>query len=182
MNVFSAKSIGLYSLAIGSAIGFFQIVTSYGEAHIKAPISVAGNYLITAQNLPDCLQQKQLVLKLQQSGVYLNASIVKDKQDLTNNRDTRPTFSGRLQARQLNLSGTLPPEICPQSSQLQIAGTITNTRTATDSPLVKDRETLRERQQLLKGKLWLATGNSQRPAPVEFTGTLQLSNRSAQSH
>lgn len=170
MNVFSAKSIGLYSLAIGSSIGFFQIVTSYGEANIKAPISVTGNYLITAQNLPNCLQQKQLVLKLQQSGVYLNASIVKDKQDLTNNRDTRPTFSGRLQERQLNLSGTLPPEICPQSSQLKIAGTITNTSTAT------------ERQQLLQGKLWLATRNSQRPAPVEFTGTLQPSNRSVQSH
>jgi hypothetical protein len=170
MNVFSAKSIGLYSLAIGSSIGFFQIVTSYGEANIKAPISVTGNYLITAQNLPNCLQQKQLVLKLQQSGVYLNASIVKDKQDLTNNRDTRPTFSGRLQERQLNLSGTLPPEICPQSSQLKIAGTITNTSTAT------------ERQQLLQGKLWLATRNSQRPAPVEFTGILQPSNRSVQSH
>ena len=50
MNLFSAKSIGLYSLAIGSAIVFFQVVTSYGEANIKAPISIAGDYLINAQN------------------------------------------------------------------------------------------------------------------------------------
>lgn len=170
MNVFSAKLIGLYGIAIGSAIGFFHIVTSYGEANIKAPISVTGNYLITAQNLPDCLQQKQLVLKLQQSGIYLNASIIKDKQDITNNRETRPTFSGRLQDRKLNLSGTVPTDICPQSSQLQIAGTVTNTRAATD------------RQQLMQGQILLTNRNIQRSVPVEFTGTLQPSNRSAQSH
>jgi hypothetical protein len=170
MNVFSAKSIGLYSLAIGSAIGFFHLVTNYGEANIKAPISVNGNYLITAQNLPDCLQQKQLVIKLQQSGIYLNASIVTDKQELTNNRDTRPTFSGRLQDRKLNLSGTLPTDICSQLSQVQIVGAIANTSSQSD------------RHQLLQGQLLLTNQNISQPLPVKFTGTLQPSNRAAQSH
>jgi hypothetical protein len=170
MNVFSAKSIGLYSLAIGSAIGFFQVVTSYGEANIKAPIAVTGNYLIDAQNLPDCLHQKQLVLKLQQSGVYLNASIVKNTPESTANKDPRPTFSGRLQDRKLNLSGTLSLEICPQSSQLQIDGTLAKTSKAIDRP------------QLLQGQLRLTNRNIQSSSPVEFTGTLQPSERTSQSH
>jgi hypothetical protein len=170
MNVFSAKSIGLYSLAVGSAIGFFQIVTSYGEAQIAAPIAVSGNYLITAQNLPDCLQQKQLILKLQQSGVYLNASIVKNTPEITSTRDTRPTFSGRLQERKLSLSGTLPPEICPQPSQLQITGSISKTSTQIDRP------------QLLQGQLRITNGNLEPASPVSFTGTLQPADRKSQPH
>lgn len=168
MNVFSAKSIGLYSLAIGSAIVFFQVVTSYGEANIKAPISVNGNYLINARNLPDCLHQKQLVLQLQQSGVYLNASLIKDKQENTNTRATRPTFSGRLQDLKLNLSGTLSPEICPQPSQLQITGSISKTSTAIERP------------RLLQGQLRLTNRNIQSSSPVEFTGTIQPSERTSQ--
>jgi hypothetical protein len=170
MNVLSAKSIGLYSLAVGSAIGFFQMVTSYGEANISAPIAVNGNYLITAQNLPDCLQQKQLLLKLQQSGVYLNASLLKNTPEIPTTRDTRPTFSGRLQQRKLSLSGTLPPEICPQPSQLDITGSISKTSTAID------------RQQLLQGQLRLTNRNVPQSLPVEFTGTIQPSNRTTQPH
>lgn len=169
MNIFSAKSIGLYSVAIGSAIAFFQFITSYGEANIKAPSSIGGNYLINTQNLPDCLQQKQLIFKLQQSGIYLNASIITDKQNTNKTREPRPTFSGKLTGRSLNLSGTVPTDICPQSSQLQIDATAI------------DSVTLRDRQQLLQGKLVLANRNISRPASVEFTGTLQPSDRTTKS-
>ena len=167
---FQLNRSGCIVLQLVARSGFFQIVTSYGEAYIKAPISVTGNYLITAQNLPDCLQQKQLVLKLQQSGVYLNASIVKDKQENLNSRDTRPTFSGRLQERQFNLSGTLPPEICLQPSQLQITGSISKTSAAIDRP------------PMLQGQLLLTNRNIRSSSPVKFTGTIQPSERTAQPH
>ena len=156
MNLFSAKSIGLYILAIGSAIGFFQIVTSYGEANIKAPIAVAGNYLITAPSLPGCLRDKQLFLRVQQSGIYLNASLTSDRQDLT----SRPTLSGRLNVRQLDVSGMLPATLC-STSQLRLAGSI-------DSTVTNPR---------LQGQLWLNSPNTN-PTPVDFTGTLQPSTRS----
>jgi hypothetical protein len=177
MTLFSAKSIGLYSLAIGSAIGFFNIVTSYGEANIKAPLLVTGNYLITSPNLPDCLQQKQLILKIQQSGIYLNASIATDRQIGGNNNETRPTFSGRLQDRQLELSGSVSTDICPQGSQLKITSSIAQIGVAdTKKPL----EPALDRQ--LQGQLWLTNPPNQTGKPIAFTGILQPSTRSTGSH
>lgn len=169
MNLFSAKSIGLYSLAIGSAIVFFQVVTSYGEANIKAPISIAGDYLITTQNLPDCLQKQPLFLRLQQSGIYLNASLVKDLRDIP----SRPTFSGRLSVRatplpiQLNLSGLLPTSICPQPSQLRLAASVSKSVAVNN---------------VMRGQLWLSSSDVAPTSPVEFTGTFEPQVRSSPSH
>jgi hypothetical protein len=176
MTLFSAKSIGLYSLAIGSAIGFFNIVTSYGEANLKAPILVAGNYLITAQNLPDCLQQKQLLLKIQQSGRYLNASLSTDRQPSSSSDDTRPTFSGRLQDRQLDLIGLLPTNICPQGSQLQISGLLVKT----DSKTVKE-PTKPNPDRQLQGQLRSIDRDNQKSRSVNFIGIRQQSTRSTSS-
>jgi hypothetical protein len=177
MTLFSAKSIGLYSLAIGSAIGFFNIVTSYGEANIKAPLLVTGNYLITSPNLPDCLQQRQLILKIQQSGIYLNASIATTSQMSGANNEARPTFSGRLHDRQLELSGPIPLDICPQGSQLKIAGKIAKVgATSAKKPL----EPGLDRQ--LQGQLWLTTSTNQVGKSIEFIGILQPPTQSAGSH
>jgi hypothetical protein len=154
MQIFTAKSIGIYSLAIGGSIVFFQLVTGYGEANSKAPIAITGTYLITAQNLPGCLYQKKLALNLLQSGIYLNASLVKNQPKTTTSSNSYPTLSGKLKARQLNLSGLLPPEICPQPSRLQITGSIQG-----------------DRDRRLQGQLWIAGKSS------EFTATLQPIDR-----
>ncbi len=176
MTLFSAKSIGLYSLAIGSAIGFFNIVTSYGEANVKAPLLVTGNYLITSPNLPACFQQKQLVLKVQQSGMYLNASITTASQMSGTDRESRPTFSGRLHDLQLELNGQMPADICPQGSQLKISSKISQVRsTSVQKPLKPDVD----RQ--LQGQLWLTTPTEPTAKSIEFTGILQPM-RSAGSH
>jgi hypothetical protein len=177
MTLFSAKSIGLYSLAIGSAIGFFNIVTSYGEANIKAPLLVAGNYLITSPNLPACFQQKQLVLKVQQSGMYLNASIATASQTSGADREDRPTFSGRLHDLQLDLNGQMPADICPQGSQLKISSKISKVRSTSDRERLKsdiDRQ--------LQGQLWLKTPTEPTAKSIAFTGILQPPRRSAESH
>lgn len=172
MNLFSAKSIGLYSLAIASAIVFFKVVTSYGEANIKAPISIAGDYLITAQNLPNCFQKQPLFLRLQQSGIYLNASLVKVR-DIA----SRPTFSGRLSVRatsplrQLNLSGLLPTSICPQSSQLRLAASVSKSG-ANNGDIAN----------VMRGQLWLNSSDVAPASPVEFTGTFERQVQSSPSH
>jgi hypothetical protein len=177
MTLFSAKSIGLYSLAIALAIGFFNIITSYGEANVKAPLLVTGNYLITSPNLPDCFQQKQLILKIQQSGIYLNGSIATTSQMSGNNNEARPTFSGRLQDRQLELNGRVSTDICPQGSQLKITGTIAKIGvTDTKKPL----EPALDRQ--LQGQLWLTNSANQTGKSIAFIGILQPSTRSAGSH
>jgi hypothetical protein len=121
---FSARSIGLYSLAIGSSIAFFHAIASYGEAHIKAPLAITGRYSIADRNLPNCLQTKQLLLDLQQSGIYLNASLVANSGNNIAPNTTRPTLSGQLHDRHLNLSGPLPTTLCPQLTSVRIVGTI----------------------------------------------------------
>jgi hypothetical protein len=191
MKSFSVKSIGLYSLAIGSAIVFFQFVTSYGEANIKAPSSVAGNYLIARQKLPGCLQNKALLLKLQQSGIYLSANLmvidepkggdIPETIDRFSRRDAapadpRPTFSGKLQTatrpNQLDLIGLMPTKACPPSSQLRMTGLIA----ANDARIYY-------RTPQLQGKLWLTSPDLNQALPVEFTGVRQKTiPSSTQSH
>jgi hypothetical protein len=173
MNIFSARSIGLYALAIGGAVVFFNLVTFYGEAKIEAPISVAGNYLITASDLPDCLQKKSLLLNIQQSGIYLNANLniidvknidilnIKQRTPANLIQNLRPTFSGRLRDRQLELSGKLPTTTCPNPSQLRLEGTLANGN---------QLERLK-----LHGQLWLTSRDRPETAPVKFTATFESS-------
>jgi hypothetical protein len=179
MNVFSAKSIGLYALAIASAIGFFNLVTSYGEANIKAPKPMAGTYEIVSENLPGCLQHKTLLFNIKQSGIYLNANLTtldglkpaaaSAPQDRsTSTTDARPTFSGRLQGQQLDLSGLVPTTICPISSQLRLSGSFAHSG---------DRN-----GQKLLGKLWLTDRNQPQGSPINFTATQQLLVPATSSH
>jgi hypothetical protein len=184
MNVFSVRSIGLYILAIGGAIGFFHVVTSYGETNIKAPIAIAGNYLITANNLPTCLQQKKLLIKLQQSGIYLNASVIDERQALTTGKDSLPTFSGRLNVQQFNLIGLLPTTICNQLSHLKITGSVVKQLPAkTIKSNDRRNVSIVYHQPLqLQGQLQIASQDSHDTKPIEFTGTMQPSTQSAQSH
>jgi hypothetical protein len=177
MNLFSAKSIGLYSLAIGSAIVFFNVVTSYGEANLKAPLSVAGDYLITAQNLPTCLQQQPLVLQVQQSGIYLNASLTNARQTNSAATNSRPTLSGRLRDRKLDLSGLVPADICPQSSQLQITGSID--QIASQASTQPARANLNRQ---LKGEMRVSDRDRQPSRSVTFIGSLQPATRSTTAH
>jgi hypothetical protein len=174
MNVFSAKSIGLYSLAIGSAIGFFNLVTSYGEANIKAPQPMAGIYAIVAENLPGCLHHKALSFNIQQSGIYLNANLnaidlkntdslnikVTDRPPTTPIANPRPTFSGKLQEQQLDLNGIVPTTTCPVRTQLRLSGSLA-------------KSGANVRQLKLQGQLWLTDRDNAPGSPVNFTATQQ---------
>ncbi len=196
MKKFSLKSIGLYSLAIGGAIAFFHFVTSYGEANVKAPISVSGSYLISGQNLPGCLHNKALLFKIQQSGIYLNANLIaideskgvnvpgridspRGEAALTEKAittDIRPTFSGKLNTsnppNKLDLTGLIPAKICPLPSQLRVTGLIA----AADAPIY-------DRTPQLQGKLWLTSQDLIPALPVDFTGAIQMKTPSStQSH
>lgn len=188
MNVFPLKLVGLYSLAIGVTAIFFHTVTSYGSAHLKAPISVEGNYLVNDHKLPGCLQQKKLLLKLQQSGIYLNANLIEIDQfvgtdinqlvekSLSKNRNIRPTLSGKLvqstsslPTSKFRLSGSLPIDTCAQSSQLQMSG------------FLAEKLTPKHPQQL-QGQLAVSNGTNTWTQPVKFTGQSIRSVRSTDPH
>jgi hypothetical protein len=123
MNSFSLKSICLYGLTVGMVTSLFSAIASYGEANIRAPQPVNGEYLL-GNNLAGCLQGKNLKLELQQSGSYLHGRILETAK-LTKDREL-PTMKGRLNDRQLVLSGKLPTKICPQQSPIEISGNINN--------------------------------------------------------
>ncbi len=188
MNVFSLKSVGLYSLAIGITVVFFQIVTSYGSANLKAPVSVEGNYLLNGQKLPGCLQDKILLLKLQQSGIYLNASLIKIdrlvgvdmnnlvEKSLSNQRNIQPTLTGKLAqstssspTQQFSLSGLLPIATCVQSSPLKISGSLGEKLTP-------------KHPRQLQGQIAIANETNIWTQPVEFTGASIRSVQSDRSH
>ena len=188
MNVFSLKSVGLYSIAIGATVVFFHVVTSYGSANLKAPIAVEGNYLINTQKIPGCLQPKTLLLKLQQSGIYLNASLIEIDRfvgtDITKlvagasatNRDARPTLAGKLiqststpPTQKFSLSGQLSIANCVQSSQLEISGSLAEKLTP-------------KHPQQLQGQLTISNETNSLTQPVEFTGKSIPSIRSNDPH
>lgn len=110
MSHFSLKSLTFYGVAIGSVVVLFKVVSAYGEANLKAPPPVGGVYRISAENLPGCLKSNTLVLNIQQSGTYLFGSLLPAKTDAktTTVAGEKPSLTGRLSDRQLNVSGSVP--------------------------------------------------------------------------
>ena len=114
-NHFNFKSLAFYGIAIGSVLILFNVVTAYGEKNLKAPAAIEGRYPLTlAQNLPICPQESNLVLDIQQSGIYLNGSLLPANIDIQQAKsgEKRPFLSGKLTPQQLNLAGTLPTTVC----------------------------------------------------------------------
>jgi hypothetical protein len=72
MSHFNVKNISFYGVAISSVLILFKVVSNYGEAKLNAAANINGRYQFApVVNLPDCLQGKQLNLKIEQSGIYL---------------------------------------------------------------------------------------------------------------
>ncbi|MCL1469804.1 hypothetical protein [Argonema antarcticum] len=115
MSHFNFKSLAFYGTAIGSVVILFKIVTVYGQ-NLKAPFPIDGRYRITAQNLPECLQSDDLILNIQQSGIYLNGSLLalSKNVEMPNSASTsetivqpKPSLVGRWKNQQLTLSGSV---------------------------------------------------------------------------
>lgn len=114
-NHFNPKSLLFYGTMIGSVAILFRITTAYGESHLKAPPDVSGRYLST-QPISECPSDSRLVLVIQQSGIYLNGSLllVDETQETarvashTAAPEEKHFLTGLLEQQQVNLSGTVP--------------------------------------------------------------------------
>ncbi|KAM3092214.1 hypothetical protein ACKFKG_23225 [Phormidesmis sp. 146-35] len=104
------KSLTFYVGSIGIVVALFSFTTAYGEANLKASTKIEGRYRIPAQNLPGCLKDDDpVVLMIQQSGVYLSASLLsknETSQTITAARK-KPSLSGTWEEQKLELSGLL---------------------------------------------------------------------------
>ena len=104
---FNVKSLSFYGGAIAFVIVLFSVVTAYGEANLKAAQKIDGRYQIAAQDLPGCLKSDQLVLLVQQSGIYLTGSLLTAETiDTLGKRATeRPSMTGNWEHQRLMLHG-----------------------------------------------------------------------------
>ncbi|MBD2336570.1 hypothetical protein H6G64_06145 [Calothrix sp. FACHB-156] len=110
MNHFNVKSLAFYGIAISSVLLLFKTVSAYGESNLKAPPVINGSYRLTwDQKLPKCNQTDAPILKIQQSGIYVNASLLPgdaNSENATSDEKTHP-LSGILRNQELNLSGKI---------------------------------------------------------------------------
>ncbi|UBF24803.1 hypothetical protein K9N68_24550 [Kovacikia minuta CCNUW1] len=128
---FSLKSLAFYGIAIGSVVLLFSVVTAYGEANLKAPVQIKGRYTIAAQDLPGCLKSEQLLLLVEQSGIFLNGSLLPGDaaERLVKKAEERPSLTGRWRNQELVLDG--PANHLPNcQGKIHIQGTIEGTRQA----------------------------------------------------
>ncbi|MCW5312670.1 hypothetical protein GTQ43_02020 [Nostoc sp. KVJ3] len=104
MNHFNFKSLAFYGVAIVSVLLLFKTVSVYGENNLKAPPNVNGRYRLTlSENLPKCEKSDTLTLNIQQSGIYLNASVL--PANTKTDTDEKHSLAGIFRNQQLNLSG-----------------------------------------------------------------------------
>jgi hypothetical protein len=107
MHHFNVKSLTFYTIAITSVMLVFKVVTAYGESQLKAPKSVFGKYYITlAENLSNC-KKNTLVLDIQQSGIFLNASLssTPSNQEISTHREKTYSLNGKFNNNSFSLSG-----------------------------------------------------------------------------
>ncbi len=110
-NHFKFQSLIFYAVAIASVLILFKVVTAYGETNLKAPAPIDGLYRLTlAQNLPNCPKSSNLLLDIQQSGIYLNGSLLPASSNAQQARsgEKRPSLTGKISNQQLTLAGTVP--------------------------------------------------------------------------
>jgi len=124
MHHFNLKYLTFYGVAISSVLLLFKVVTAYGESNLKAPPAMKSRYgLVFNEKLPICDQSNVLILNLQQSGIYLNGFLLPASSHTksSNLSETTSSLTGRLENRQLSLSGKAPRYIlCNlQTSQTQ---------------------------------------------------------------
>lgn len=108
---FNLKSLAFYGVAISSVLLLFKVVTAYGESNLKAPVAIDGRYRLSFMpNVPNCLKSSSLVLIIEQSGIYLNGSLLPaaPNTQTTVPPDGKPSLTGLLSNQQLDLSGTVP--------------------------------------------------------------------------
>jgi hypothetical protein len=113
MNHSHCKSLGFYSIAIVSVFLLFQTISAYGETNLKAPLVVKSQYNLMLTDLPKCKKSQELILKIQQSGIYLTAYLLPKKSNGKSQKkyQTNYLFSGILKNKKMILSGEIDKNI-----------------------------------------------------------------------
>jgi hypothetical protein len=129
MNHFDLKSLAFYGTMITSVVAIFAVTSHYGESNLKAPAKIDGQYRLSVKDLPGCLKAETLLLSIEQSGLYINGSLLSEK-DLTQASTAakkKPLLTGLFQQSKLELTGKPSLESCQNKEstpELKIQGSI----------------------------------------------------------
>jgi hypothetical protein len=137
MSHFNIKTLSFYAVAISSVLVLFKVVSTYGETKLNAAADIDGSYqFASAENLPDCLQGKQLNLNIEQSGVYLFGNLevassgespgVDDDRAVqpksSQGKEMKIPFNGNFKDNQIIMSGKGNLANCDSEVQLTVQG------------------------------------------------------------
>jgi hypothetical protein len=121
MSHFNTKSLSFYGVAISSVLLLFKTVSAYGETNLKAQPNINGTYqFVQTENLPDCLQEKQLNLNIEQSGIYLFGNLA--VQSESEGETGEIPLSGDFKENQIIMSGKGNVTDCNTGIELTIQG------------------------------------------------------------
>ncbi|SKB14523.1 conserved hypothetical protein [Planktothrix sp. PCC 11201] len=159
---FNWISFVFYAATIASVLILFKGVTTYGETQLKAPVSIGGDYSIEFDTPPNCLKNKDLTLKIEQSGIYIFANLVLEKSPDNLNKIA---LSGKFKEPKMILSGISNPLLFCSSDLSQ-----------TSNPLTLTGEF---KNKLFKGQIQDKTLSN----PINFTAKLNpVSKSEKQAH
>jgi hypothetical protein len=122
MHQLKIKTLVFYGVTIGSVLLLFKVVTAYGESNLKAPPAINGRYkLVLSKSLPICEKSDDLILDVQQSGIYVNGLLlpINSKEKAAKANTSKPTLTGKFENQQLSLTGKVPKTILCNSSNSQ---------------------------------------------------------------
>ncbi|MBE9142813.1 hypothetical protein IQ236_06195 [Planktothrix mougeotii LEGE 06226] len=113
-----------YAATIASVLMLFKGVTAYGESQLQAPVTIGGDYSIKLDTPPNCLKDKDLILKIEQSGIYIFAHLSVEKSEY--NRD-KIALNGKFNDQEMSLSGLSNPLLFCSSELSQNPNSLTLT-------------------------------------------------------
>jgi hypothetical protein len=122
MSHFNLKTLSFYGIAIGSVLFLFKTVSAYGETKLNAPANIDGSYeFIQTKNLPQCLQEQQLKLNIEQSGIYLFGNLAIQSKSTSESVVEIP-FNGNFKDNQIIMSGKGNLTGCDSEINLTVSG------------------------------------------------------------
>jgi hypothetical protein len=125
MHHFHCKLLAVYCVAVSSVLLLFQSVTLFGDRQLQASPKISDRYrLLMAKNLANCEKSPDLILNLQQSGIYVNASVSSTNYNTTISaiNSHQNSFTGILRNQQLQLSGKIDSSILCPINPTRLAG------------------------------------------------------------
>jgi hypothetical protein len=108
-----------YGGAISAVLILFKAVTAYGESNLKAPTDIDGLYRLSYTQQPGCSKSNAPVLTIQQSGIYLNGSLLPTPTSVQQPTSAEESsLTGQMSNQHLNLAGKVPKStLCTNVSQ-----------------------------------------------------------------